>query len=189
MRKLIVKEWMALDGVFDADADKFEQWFLPYESEDRAEEIKNTVLASDAFIYGRTTYEMLAPYWSSLKNNEMGIADKLNSTPKYVVSTTLEKADWSNSTIIKEDVAEAISKLKQQPGGQILIDGSATLVQSLMETDLIDEYRFLVHPIIMGSGKRFFKDGSQAVLKLVETKAFSSGVVLMVYQPDRKEEI
>ena len=129
---------------------------------------------------------MLAPYWSALKNN--GTADKLNSVPKYVVSSTLKKAEWNNTTIIKKNVVEEITKLKQQPGQEIRIAGSATLVQSLMEADLIDEYRFLVHPIIMGSGMRFFKDGTHTTrLKLVKTKTFPLGVVLLCYQPMRKE--
>lgn len=185
MRKLIVKEWVTLDGVFDSDT--MGQWFNPYHSDERAERISDTLLASDAIIYGRMTYEMLAPYWSSLKNNEMGIADKLNNVPKYVVSSTLKRAEWNNSTIIKENAVEEITGLKQEPGQQILIEGSATLVQSLMETDLIDEYRFLVHPIIMGNGKRFFKNESKVALKLVETRPISLGVVLLRYRPDKHE--
>src|SRR5471030_2170256 len=98
---------------------------------------------------------MLAPYWSSLHNDEMGVARKLNSAPKYVVSASLEKADWNNTTIIGDNVVAEITRLKEQPGTEIQIEGSATLVQSLMEADLIDEYRFLVHPIIMGTGKSF----------------------------------
>lgn len=187
MRKIIVSEWLSLDGVFDADKDKFEQWFLPYISKQRQEYIKEGILASDALLFGRTTYEMLAPHWSKMKNNEEGVADKLNSVTKYVVSTTLEKADWNNSTIIKENVVEEIAKLKKQPGQQIQIEGSATLVNSLMETNLIDEYCFLVHPIIVGSGKRFFKDESKVRLKLIEAKTFDLGVMLLRYQPDKKE--
>jgi dihydrofolate reductase len=114
----------------------------------------------------------------------MGIADKLNSVPNYVVSSTLEKAEWKNSTIIKENVVEELTKLKAQPGHEILIAGSATLVESLMKADLVDEYRFLVHPTIMGSGKRFFRDGMHTKgLKLVKTKTLSMGVVLVCYQP------
>jgi dihydrofolate reductase len=110
----------------------------------------------------------------------MGIADKLNSVPNYVVSSTLEKAEWKNSTIIKENVVEELTKLKAQPGHEILIAGSATLVESLMKADLVDEYRFLVHPTIMGSGKRFFRDGMHTKgLKLVKTKTLSMGVVLL----------
>jgi dihydrofolate reductase len=184
MRKLVSKAWVTLDGVFDADT--MDQWFNPYQTAERNAEIKKTVLESDAMLYGRTTYEMLAPYWSKLENNEFGIADKLNSVPKYVVSTTLKSADWNNSTIISENVVEEITKLKQQPGQQILLDGSATLAHSLMETGLIDEYRFLVHPYIMGSGKRFFPDGIKAPLKLVSTKTLDSGVVVLYYQPNKK---
>jgi dihydrofolate reductase len=182
MRKLVVSEWVTLDGVLDADT--MEQWNIPYHSDDRGEYIKEGILASDAILLGRVTYEMLAAYWPTLRNNEYGIADRLNSVPKYVVSSTLKKAEWNNSTIIKENVVEKITKLKQQPGQGIRITGSATLVQSLMETDLIDEYQFLVHPIIMGSGKRFFKDGMVTTrLKLVKTKTFSLGVILLCYQP------
>lgn len=122
------------------------------------------------------------------KNNEFGLADKMNSAPKYVVSTTLEKANWNNTRrIIKENVIEEIRKIKQEPGDYILIPGSATLVQSLLETGLIDEYKFLVHPLIMGSGKCFFKEGmAKTRLELVETKTFSSGVVLLCYQTTKK---
>ena len=104
MRKLVVSEWMTLDGVFDADTMK--EWFEPYDSEDRQNYIKENVLTSDAFLVGRVTYEMLASYWPNQKNNEMGIADRLNKAPKYVVSSTLKKAEWNNSTIINEDVGE-----------------------------------------------------------------------------------
>jgi dihydrofolate reductase len=126
---------------------------------------------------------MLAPYWSSLKNNEMGVADKLNNASKYIVSTTLKKADWGDSTIIKGNVAEEITKLKKTPGGDILIQGSATLVRSLLEAGLVDELRLLVHPIIMGKGMRFFMDGMHAGLKLINTKTLDLGVIALYYQP------
>ena len=188
MRKLVVSEWVTLDGVFDSET--MEQWFIPYHSDDRGEYIKEGILASDALLLGRVTYEMLAAYWPTLRNNEMGIADRLNSAPKYVVSSTLEKAKWNNSTIIQENAVEEITKLKQQPGQDILIFGSATLVPSLMKADLIDEYRLFVHPIIMGSGKRLFKDGMVTTrLKLVKTKTFSLGVILFCYQPARNSKI
>jgi dihydrofolate reductase len=181
LRKLIVSEWMTLDGVFDADSMK--EWFEPYESQDRQEYIKENVLTSDAFLVGRVTYEMLASYWPNQKNNFAGIADRLNSAPKYVVSSTLKKAEWNNSTIIEDNVVEEITKLKQQPGQDILVFGSAKLVQSLMEADLVDEYRFLVHPIIMGSGKRFFSDEMAGTkLKLVKTETLDLGVTLDCYQ-------
>jgi dihydrofolate reductase len=183
-RKLIVSAWVSLDGVFDADT--MEQWFNPYHSDARGAYIKETIDAADAFVLGRTTYEMLAPYWSAQQNNEMGVAARLNSLPKYVVSSTLQKADWTNSTIINADASQAIARLKQQPGQDMVIMGSASLVQSLMQADLIDEYRFLVQPIIVGTGKRFFKDGMRSPsLKLVNSKTFDLGVVLLTYEPDR----
>jgi dihydrofolate reductase len=126
---------------------------------------------------------MFAAYWSFQTNNEFGIADKLNSERKFVVSSTLEKAEWDNSKLIKGNVADEIRKLKQQPGGDIRILGSATLVQSLTKADLIDEYRLLVHPLVLGRGKRLFNDGLKTTrLKFVKAKALSSGVVLLRYQ-------
>jgi dihydrofolate reductase len=185
MRKLVVSEWMTLDGVFDADT--MGQWFRPYDSDDRQEWIKEAIFASDAFLFGRITYEMLAGYWPTVKdrdNKEIEIADRLNGAPKYVASSTLKTGQWNNSTIIKKDVAEEVARLKQQPGQDILIFGSATLVQSLMAADLVDEYRFLVHPIVMGSGKRPFKDGMATTkLKLVEARMSSLGVTLLSYHP------
>ena len=184
MRKLIVSAWVSLDGIFDADT--MEQWFNPYHSDARAAYIKETIDAADAFVLGRTTYEMLAPYWSAQQNNEMGVAARLNSLPKYVVSSTLQKADWTNSTIVSGNATQAVARLKQQPGQDIVIMGSASLVQSLMQADLIDQYRFLVQPIIVGSGKRFFKDGMQSPsLKLVSCQTFDLGVVLLTYEPER----
>lgn len=182
MRKLIVSEWVTLDGVFDADS--MEQWFHPFESEDRMKYIRQTIHSADALLIGRVTYEMFAAYWPEKKNNEDGIADHLNSMRKYVVSTTLKKAEWNNSTIINEGVMGEIARLKQQPGRDILLSGSATLVKSLAETDLIDECRILVHPILMGSGKRFVKEGlSPTKLEVVKNETFSKGVVLLCYAP------
>ncbi len=184
MRKLIVKEWITLDGVFDGDT--MNEWFNPFQSDERIEYIQNTIQSSDAMIYGRNTYEMLAPYWSKFKNNEMGIAEKLNAVPKYVVSSSLKKADWNNTTIIQGNVVEEIARLKVQTGQQILLDGSASLVHSLMGTALIDEYQFLVHPIMVGKGKRFFRNGMHTPeLKLVKTKTFPLGVMLLTYQPTK----
>jgi len=186
MRKLIASVWMTLDGVLDAES--MDVWFNPYHSEERAAYITKTIHGADALLLGRVTYEMLASYWPSQKNDDNGPASKLNSVPKYVVSSTLKKAEWKNSTIINERIVEEIAQLKQQPGQEIQIEGSATLVQSLMPTGLIDEYKFLIHPIILGSGKRFFKDGmGMTRLKLIESKTLSLGVVVLTYQPDRKE--
>jgi len=181
MGKLIVSEWITLDGVFDADT--MNEWFIPYHSDSRAAYIQEGILSCNAILMGRKTYEMLAPYWSSLKNNEMGIADKMNNTPKYVVSSTMKKADWNNTTIIKENSIDEITGLKRQTNGPILLIGSASLVHSLMDTDLIDEYRFLIHPVIMGNGKRLFNDGMMPKnLKLMQMDTMDSGVILLWYR-------
>jgi dihydrofolate reductase len=183
MRKLVVSEWLSLDGVYDADT--MPQWFAPYDSEERQAWIKDGILAADAFLLGRVTYEMLMSYWPKVTdrdNKEIEVADRLNSAPKYVVSAKLKAANWNNSTIIVHSVAKEIAELKPQSGKDILVLGSGTLVQSLIEADLIDEYRFLVHPILAGSGKRPFRNGmASAKLKLVETKELSLGVAALRY--------
>src|SRR5689334_6651558 len=173
MRKLVVKEWMTLDGVIDADS--MDQWFLPYDSPERRAHIKEGLERSDTYLLGRVTYEMLAPYWSALPDEaEGGIAGLLNHMQKYVVSSSLARADWQPSSIIRDDVVEAITQLKQQPGRDILIDGSATLVRSLMATDLIDEYRLLIQPVVMGTGKRLFTNEiPSAQLKLMDATPLS----------------
>jgi dihydrofolate reductase len=184
MGKLAVSEWVSLDGVFDADT--MNEWFHPYNSQDRQQHITEMVLASDAFLVGRVTYEMLASYWPGVKTNDNGeleVANKLNSAPKYVVSSTLKQAAWSNSTIIDDGVLNEITRLRQRPGHNLLVFGSATLVESLMDADLVDEYRLLVHPIVMGSGKRAFTDGMATTkLTLGECKTLSSGVISLRYQ-------
>jgi dihydrofolate reductase len=186
MRKLVVKEWMTLDGVIDAES--MDQWWAPYDSPERRAHIKGSLERSDAYLLGRVTYEMLAPYWSALPDEaEGGVAGLLNHLQKYVVSSSLARVDWQPSSIIRGDVVEAITQLKQQPGKDILIDGSATLVRSLMATDLIDEYRLLVQPMMMGTGKRLFTDEMpSARLQLVDAKTLSLGVMALTYQPDHQ---
>ncbi len=182
MRKIVVSEGVSLDGVFDAQT--MGQWAQPYFSEERDEVARRNVLASDALVVGRTTYDLQAYFWPNQKNDKYGMADKMNSMPKYVVTSTPLQAQWNNSTIIKGNVVEEIAKLKQQPGQNILIQGSATLVQALMQADLIDGYQLMVHPVIVGTGKRFFKDGMGLTrLTLVESKPISLGVILLTFQP------
>ena len=145
----------------------------------RSEEYAN----GDAYLLGRVTYEMLWPGWSTQTTGD-GPGPILNRMHKYVVSTTLATAPWKESTIISENVVEEIATLKEQPGKDIIIDGSATLVQSLMGTGLIDEYRFLVQPFIMGRGRRFFPDGTPPTnLKLIESRSLSFGSLALAYQP------
>jgi dihydrofolate reductase len=181
MRKLVVTEFLSLDGVMEAP----EKWTFQFWNDDLAKFKLDELFASDAHLLGRVTYQIFAGAWPS-RSDEEGFADRMNSLPKYVVSTTLKKAEWKNSHLIGENSAAEILKLKQQPGRNILVAGSATLVQTLIQHDLIDEYHFLVFPIVLGGGKRLFIDESKTTLKLVETKAFNSGVVLLSYKPDEK---
>jgi dihydrofolate reductase len=179
MRKLWVKVWMTLDGVFDAGT--MDNWWQNTNSPERMAYIMEQYSQGDIYMMGRVTYEMLWPGWSQ-DTSEAG--QILNRMHKYVISTTLTEAPWKESTIIRENVVEEIRKLKQQPGKDIIIDGSATLVQSLQGTGLIDEYRLLVEPFIMGSGRRFFADGTaMSKLRLVDSRTLASGTLALVYQP------
>jgi dihydrofolate reductase len=161
-------------------------WSLTYWSDDIADFKQNELFSVDALLLGRVTYEAFATAWPG-REDETGYADRINSMPKYVVSTTLQEGSWENSTIIRDNVAEEIEKLKQQPGQDILIFGSGDLTRRLMEEDLIDEYRLLVYPLVLGSGDRLFNEESKETLNLVESKVFGSNVVLLRYEPDRSE--
>lgn len=184
MRKLWVKAWITQDGVFDADT--MENWWHNTNSPERMRYITDEYAQGDAYLLGRVTYEMLWPYWSTQTTGD-GPGPVLNQMHKYVVSTTLDTAPWKESTLISGNVVEEIARLKQQPGKDIIIDGSATLVQSLMGTGLIDEYRFLVQPYIMGRGRRFFLEGTPPTkLRLVESQILSFGSLALVYQPANK---
>jgi dihydrofolate reductase len=178
MRKVVVAEFLSLDGVMEAP----EKWSFQFWNDEMAKFKHDELFASDAHLLGRVTYQIFAAAWPSRTGE---FADRMNNLPKYVVSATLEKAEWKDSHVIKENVAEEIAKLKQQAGQDILVAGSGTLVQTLIEHNLIDEYHLLVYPVVLGSGKRLFKDASQTTLKLVDTKAFSSGVVLLSYVPGK----
>ena len=180
MRKIVVAEFLSLDGVMEEPA-----WTFPYWNDEIAKFKYDELFASDAHLLGRVTYQGFAAAWPS-RTDEQGFADRMNYLPKYVVSTTLEKVEWNNSHLIEQNVAEEISKLKQQPGQDILVAGSATLVNTLIAHDLVDEYHLLIYPIVVGGGKRLFKDRSKTTLNLVETKAFSTGIVAHIYQPDGK---
>ncbi len=186
MRKVVVLEYVSLDGVMEdpGGAEQFEHggWTIPYWNDEIAKFQSDGLFASDALLLGRATYQEFAKAWPSM-TDEAGFADRMNSLPKYVVSTTLEAVEWNNSRLIKGNVAEEVARLKQQPGQDILIYGSGELIHTLMQHDLIDEYRLLVYPVVLGSGKRLFRDGSTTTLKLVETQMFSSGVVALTYQP------
>lgn len=181
MRKVIASEYVTLDGVMDEPS----LWSGPFWSDEASNFKHNELFASDALLLGRVTYEGFAKAWPTMEGTG-DYGERMNSLPKYVVSTTMDKAEW-NATLIKGLVAEAVAALKQQPGQDILVFGSGQLLHTLIQHDLVDEYRLMVHPIIKGSGKRLFPEGiAQTVLQLVETKPFSSGVVVLTYQPVRK---
>jgi len=184
MRKIVVSESVSLDGVFEAET--MGQWAVPSYSEEREELVRNIVLGSDALLLGRATYDLQAWYWPNQKGDKYGIANHKNSMPKYVVTSRPLQAQWNNSTIIQDNLVEEVARLKGQPGQDILIEGSATLIQSLAQAGLIDEYKLLVHPALAGSGKRFFKEGPGLTrLKLVESKPLSLGVVALSYEPTK----
>lgn len=180
MRRLVVNQFLTLDGVMEAP----EKWNSQYLKD---EELTNDILTDfskcDSFLFGRTTYQFLASRWPA-RTGEM--ADKFNTLPKQVVSTTLQKAEWSNSAIINGNAREEIKKIKKQPGKNILVLGSYELVRTLMRDDLIDEYKLYVYPLILGTGKHLFEQGTVGqTLKLINTRTFSSGVIASVYQPEK----
>lgn len=178
MRKLVVTEFVSLDGVMEDPA-----WTAPYWNDEIAKFKGDETSASDALLLGRVTYQGFAAAWPQRTEDEDPGAPYFNSVRKYVVSTTLDKVEWNNSWLIKGNIVDEITKLKQQDGKDITVHGSATLVQTLIQHDLVDRYRLLVYPVVLGKGKRLFQEGATATLKLVESKSFSSGVVALVYQP------
>jgi dihydrofolate reductase len=186
VRKVTAGMFVSLDGVVESP----EKWQLPYFNDEMGEAVGAAMAAADAMLLGRVTYQEFASYWPGVSSEEQPFAGYMNDAPKYVVSTTLEEPlEWSNSTLIKGNVAEEITRLKQQPGRNIGITGSATLVQSLLRDDLLDELGLMVHPVVVGSGKRLFEEGGAPKgLKLVDSKTFSTGVVYLTYQPAGKEE-
>jgi len=179
VRQLIVTEFVSLDGVIEDPS-----WTFPYWN-DEVNAFKEAEDAlTDTLLLGRVTYEGFAAAWP--ESDDPG-APRMNSMPKYVVSSTLEAAEWNNTTIIRENPVEAIRELKAGDGAGILVYGSGTLVQTLMEHDLVDSYRLLVYPVVLGAGKRLFADGTSATLKLVSAKALAGVVSALVYEPTREE--
>jgi dihydrofolate reductase len=185
MRKVIVTEFVSLDGVMEAPGGEegyaHTGWVFQFQDPKQNQFKLDEMLEAEAHLLGRVTYEGFAAAWPSRRGE---FADRMNSMPKYVASTTLKELDWNNSTLLEGDVAEAVSKLKQQDGGDILVAGSRTLVHTLMEHDLVDEYRLMIFPVVLGSGRRLFPETpDKTVLKLVDTQAFDSGVVVNTYHP------
>jgi dihydrofolate reductase len=191
--RLTVTSHLTLDGVVQSNGkpepelkDGFEQggWQVPYLDEEFSALMTDWMAAADAFLFGRRTYELFVGHWPYVTDPEDVLAAKLNGMPKYVVSKTLDSPQWSNSIVLKGDVAEDVTKLKGQPGNELQVHGSGTLIATLMEHRLIDEYRLFIHPIVLGNGKRLFEPKTTpTALELVETKSTGRGVVVHVYEP------
>jgi dihydrofolate reductase len=186
MSRIVVTEFVSLDGVMEdpggSEQTKHGAWTFEFDRGDKGNKFKlDETMGSDALLLGRVTYEGFADAWPS---REGEFADKFNTMPKYVVSNTLERTDWDNSTILSCDVVEQVSKLREQPGGDIVVHGSARLVQTLLENDLVDELRLMVFPVVLGSGKRLFGDTSdKKTLRLKSVETVGDGVTIQIYEP------
>jgi dihydrofolate reductase len=185
MGRIVVTEFVSLDGVVEdpggSEDFKYGGWSFEFDRGPEGNQFKvDETVNSEAMLLGRVTYEGFADSWPS---REGEFADMFNSMPKYVVSSTLEKADWNNTTVLDgSDVIERISKLRQDADGDIVVHGSAQLAQTLIEHDLVDELRLMVFPVVLGAGKRLFGDpGEKKTLKLADSKVVGDGVVILTY--------
>ena len=186
MGRIVVTEFVSLDGVVEdpggSENFKYGGWSFEISRGDEGDKFKlDEAFASDALLLGRVTYEGFAAAWPS-RDGEF--ADKFNSMPKYVVSSTLKDPSWNNSTVLDGDLAEEVAKLKEQVDGDIVVHGSVQLVQALIEHDLVDELRLMVYPVVLGSGKRIFGETSnKKTFRLADTKLVGDGVAILTYQP------
>ena len=186
MGRIVVTEFVSLDGVMEdpGGAENFKRggWSFEIARGEEGDKFKlDEAFSSEALLLGRVTYEGFAEAWPS---REGEFADKFNNMPKYVVSSTLDTPEWNNSTVLKGDVAEEVRRLKQEQDGDIVVHGSARLVQTLVEHDLVDEFRLMVYPVVLGSGKRLFGDTSdKKPLRLVDSKVVGDGVAILIYEP------
>jgi len=186
MGRIVVTEFVSLDGVVEAPGGgedyKHGGWSFEIERGEEGNKFKlDETMASEALLLGRVTYEGFAAAWPS-RDGEF--ADKFNNMPKYVVSSTLTDPEWNNTTVLTGDLAEAVGKLKAEQDGDIVVHGSPRLVQGLIEHDLVDEYRLMTYPVILGSGKRLFGETTdKKTLRLVDSKPVGDGVMILVYAP------
>jgi dihydrofolate reductase len=194
MRKVIVNEFMALDGVVQApgaaDEDTsggFEHggWHLRYFDDISQKWVVENLAEAGGFLFGRRTYEIFAAYWPTAPEEEQVVAEPLNTRPKYVASTTLtDPLEWQNATVLQGDVAQAVAALKQEAGDDLNVIGSTELVQTLIEHDLVDEFRVMIDPLVVGGGKRLFRDdGALRPLRLVDNRVTTTGAILATYAP------
>ncbi|MDX6588734.1 MAG: hypothetical protein QOI84_8 [Solirubrobacterales bacterium] len=190
MGRIVVTEFVSLDGVMEdpggAEDFKHGGWTFEINRGEEGDKFKlDELFEAEAQLLGRVTYEGFAAAWPKMED-EVGFAELMNSMPKYVFSSTLEKADWNNSTILSGDFAAEIAKLKQDVDGIILVAGSCRLVQGLIEHDLLDELRLMVFPVILGSGKRLFGEtAGKKPLKLTDSKTVGAGIAVLTYEPGR----
>jgi dihydrofolate reductase len=193
MGTLTIATFMTLDGVMQAPGGPDEDrdggfahggWSFPYFSDDMGDVISGWFGKAECFLLGRRTYEIFAASWPTFPDKDDPVALPLNTLPKYVVSTTMEHADWQPTTIIRGDITAEVAKLKDQYGGEIQVHGSASLAQTLHTSGLIDEYRVFIEPIVLGTGKRLFEPGAAPTgLRLVDSKPMSKGILMATYQP------
>ena len=187
MGRIVVTEFVSLDGVMEdpGGAEDFRHggWTFEILRGDEGDRFKlDEALSADALLLGRVTYEGFAEAWPSRTGQ---FADKFNGMPKYVVSSTLEDPEWSNSTVLRGDLADEVAKLKREHDGDIVVHGSARLVQSLVEQDLVDELRLMVFPVVLGTGKRLFAETSdKKPVRLVDSKVVGDGVAILTYVPE-----
>jgi dihydrofolate reductase len=183
VRRVVAVEYVSLDGVFEDP-----QWTFPFGAPEIEQYQYDQLFRSDALLLGRVTYEEFAASWPDMEGTG-DFGERINSMPKHVATTTQDQLDW-NATPIKGDVATAVAELKQDDGGDLLIYGSAKLVDTLMAANLIDEYRLITYPVVLGEGERLLQDSSGApALKLAEAKVFDTGVVSLVYEPAETTEL
>jgi dihydrofolate reductase len=192
MRKLIVNEFMSLDGVVQApgaaDEDtsggfKHGGWHMRYMDEPAQKSVLQAIVEAGGFVLGRRTYEIFAAYWPSAPEDEQVIAEPLNTKPKYVASTTLsDPLEWQNASVLQGDVPTAVAALKREDGADLHVIGSTQLVQTLFEHELVDELRLMIDPLVLGGGKRIFRDdGALKSLRLVESQVATTGAILATY--------
>jgi dihydrofolate reductase len=191
--RLTLTTFVSLDGVMQAPggpdedrSDGFEQggWLVPYADDDMGQAMAGFFDEADAFLLGRRTYEIFAGFWPKVTDPDDPIAGKLNNLPKYVPTRTLDEASWTCTTLLKGDLAEEVAELKAKPGRELQVHGSGNLAQALMQHGLVDEYRLLTYPVILGAGRRLFAAGAKpAALRFVDHRTTSTGVRIDVYEP------